>query len=77
MKSLERSYAWWSNLELDIESMVKEYGGCQQVLNKPVQIMYSPWMEPSGPWQIIHIDYAGPYLGEMFLVVVDAYSSVA
>ena len=36
--------------------------------------MYSPWIELSGPWQRIHIDYAGPYLGEMFLVVVDAYS---
>ena len=54
--------------------MVKECGGCQQFLNKPDQIMYSPWMEPSGPWQRIHIDYAGPYLGEMFLVVVDEYS---
>ena len=31
-------------------------------------------MESSGPWEIIHIDYAGPYLGEMFLVDVDAYS---
>ena len=74
MKSLARSYVWWPSLDLDIESMVKECGGFQQVLNKPDQIMYSPWMEPSGPWQRIHIDYAGPYLGEMFLVVVDAYS---
>ena len=53
--------------------MVKECGGCQQVLNKPDQIMYA-WMEPSGPWQRIHIDIAGPYLGDMFLVVVDAHS---
>ena len=67
MKSLARSYVWWPNLDLYIESIVKECDGCQQVFNKPDQIMYSLW-------QIIHIDYAGPYLGEMFLVVVDAYS---
>ena len=73
MKSLARSYVWWPNLDTDIESMVKECGGCQQALNRP-EIMYSPWIEPSGPWKRLHIDYAGPYLGEMFLVVVDAYS---
>ena len=27
----------------------------------------------TGPWERIHIDYAGPFLGTMFLVV-DAYS---
>ena len=27
-----------------------------------------------GPWQRIHIDYAGPFLGTMFFVTVDAYS---
>ena len=26
------------------------------------------------PWQRIHIDYAGPFLGQMFLIVVDAHS---
>ena len=31
-------------------------------------------MEPLGPWQRIHIDFAGPYLVEMFIVVVDEYS---
>ena len=29
MKSLARSYVWWPSLDLDIESMVKECGGCQ------------------------------------------------
>ena len=33
-----------------------------------------PWEWPSSPWQRIHIDFAGPFLGSMFLIVVDAYS---
>ncbi|XP_064107990.1 uncharacterized protein K02A2.6-like [Macrobrachium nipponense] len=33
-----------------------------------------PWKFPSKPWSLIHIDYAGPIEGQMFLVVIDAYS---
>ena len=31
-----------------------------------------PWMWPEKPWQRLHIDYAGPFLGRYFLIVVDA-----
>ena len=34
----------------------------------------NPWKWPSAPWQRIHIDFAGPFLGENFLLVVDAHS---
>jgi len=33
-----------------------------------------PWEWPSVPRQRIHVDYAGPFLDTMFLVVVDAHS---
>ena len=33
-----------------------------------------PWEWPERPWERIHLDYAGPFLGKMFLVVVDAHS---
>ena len=29
---------------------------------------------PSKPWQRIHIDFAGPFMGKMFLVIVCAHS---
>ena len=29
---------------------------------------------PSTPWQRIHVDFAGPFMGKMFLVVIDAHS---
>ena len=33
-----------------------------------------PWEFPEGPWRRIHVDFAGPYQGKNFLIVVDAYS---
>ena len=33
-----------------------------------------PWVWPSKPWQRVHLDFAGPFQGCMFLVGVDAYS---
>ena len=33
-----------------------------------------PWDWPEHPWQRIHLDYAGPINGKMFLVVIDAHS---
>ena len=35
---------------------------------------YGSWSWPTGPWQSIHIDFAGPFMSKMFLVIVDAYS---
>ena len=33
-----------------------------------------PWDWPEHPWQCIHLDYAGPINGKMFLIVVDGHS---
>ena len=34
----------------------------------------SPREWPSRPWQRLHIDYAGPFMGHMFLIVMDAHT---
>ena len=33
-----------------------------------------PWIWPAQPWQRIHIDYAGPFQGKYYFLVVDAHS---
>lgn len=33
-----------------------------------------PWDWPELPWQHIHLDYAGPFIRKMFLIVIDAHS---
>lgn len=33
-----------------------------------------PWKWPSRPWCRLHIDYAGPFLGHMWFLIIDAHS---
>ena len=74
MKSIARSYIWWPNLDQCLEKTVKNCLSCQQVKNVPAVAPLHPWVWPSKPWQRIHIDFAGPLKGRMYLVVVDAHS---
>ena len=74
MKALARRYVWWPGLDQEIVKKVKSCDKCQSNQSAPAEAPLHPWEWPGLPWSRIHIDYAGPYKGEMFLVVVDAYS---
>lgn len=74
MKNLARSYVWWPGLNKDIEQLAKSCQGCLQQQHLPRKAPLHPWEWPSKPWERIHIDYAGPVDGMMFLVIVDAHS---
>ena len=74
MKALAQSYLWWLNMDQDIVSEVKHCEQCQSHQSVPAEAPLQPWEWPGLPWSRIHIDYAGPFEGEMFLVVVDVYS---
>ena len=47
---------------------------CQENATSPPSVALHPWEFPNKPWSRLHIDYAGPLRGHMFLVVIDAYS---
>ena len=55
---------------------MKECSGCQETLNKPYITQYSTLVDITQhkPWQRVHVDFAGLYLGQMLLVTMDAYS---
>ena len=74
MKAVARSYFWWPGLDRDIEDLGKSCKSCQSVKNSPPVAPLHPWVWPSKPWERIHVDFAGPFLGSSFLIVVDAYS---
>ena len=74
MKGLARSYVWWPRMDLEIEALVKECTQCQESRPSPSAAPLHPWEWPAKPWSRIHIDFAGPFLGQMFLVIVDAHS---
>ena len=58
----------------DIVNTVQSCHICQQYRPAPPPAPLQPWKWPSHPWSRVHLDYAGPFLGHMFLVVVDAHS---
>ncbi|XP_062702030.1 uncharacterized protein K02A2.6-like [Aedes albopictus] len=74
MKSLARSFVFWPNMDADIEDYVRRCSNCAAASKAPVKTTLSSWPIPSMPWSRLHVDYAGPIKGKMFLVIVDAYS---
>ena len=76
MKSLARCYVWWPGMDGDLESCVKVCEACQVNQKTPPVVPLHPWSWPQKPWERVHIDYAGPFMGKMYLLVIDAYTKV-
>ena len=74
MKALARSYIWWPGLDDDITNMVKGCVECQSVRNLPAKAPLHPWAWSTSPWERLHVDFLGPFLGKMFFLVTDAHS---
>lgn len=73
-KSLARSYVWWPNIDKDIEALINSCFACQSNRNEPAKVVNHSWEYPKGPWQRLHIDFAGPINGINYFIVVDAFS---
>lgn len=73
-KSFARSYVWWPGLDADLERACRNCQQCQAVAHKPAAAPSHAWEWPQEPWSRLHVDYAGPFMGKMWLVVVDAHS---
>ena len=74
MKSVARSYMWWPGVDKEIKEVARACQSCQAVKHSPVVAPLHPWVWPVKPWQRVHLDFAGPFQGTMFLLAVDAHS---
>ena len=54
-------------MDKDLEEKVKNCDVCQEHQHKPQPATWE-W-----PWTRLHADYARPFMGKMFLIVVNAY----
>ena len=54
--------------------LVKKCTTCQESRPSPPVAPLHPWEWPSQPWSRLHLDFAGPFLGRMFLVLIDSHS---
>ena len=57
-----------------LEEKVKQCDACQRSRNQPTPAPIQSWEWPEKPWARLHVDYAGPLEGHIFLVLVDAHS---
>ena len=74
MKSLARMHVWWPSIEADVEQTVRLCNTCQSMQPRAPAAEANPWQWPSRPWHRVHVDFAGPYMGENFFIIVDAHS---
>ena len=74
MKSLARGHVWWPGMDKAIEDMAKSCTVCQTYQKAPPKAPLHPWEWPHQPWSRLHIDYAGLFMGKMFLLIIDAHS---
>ena len=74
MKALARCYVWWPKMDSAIEDLVKKCHACQETRAMPTAAPLHPWEQTAQPWSRLHLDFAGPFCGHMFLVLVDSHS---
>ena len=65
---------YWPGIGKDIERLVSDCAACQEYRNVPTSMELHPWEWPDKPWSRLHADFAGLFLGHMFLILVDAHS---
>ncbi|XP_015263739.1 PREDICTED: uncharacterized protein K02A2.6-like [Gekko japonicus] len=74
MKALARGCIWWPKLDKEIEEWAQVCTQCQQSRPEPPPAPPQKWESTGKPWSRLHVDFAGPVQGQMFLIVVDAWS---
>ena len=73
-KALARSYVWWPGITESIEQMIQRCEECQKHHREEPATPLQPLEVTAGPWQRVHIDFAGPFQNRMWLILVDSYS---
>ena len=74
MKQLARTLVWWPGIDQDIENTVKSCAECQTNQSSPTETPLLPWQWSSRPWSRVHVDFMGPFMRHMILVLVDSHS---
>ena len=74
IKSLARSYVYWPRIDTHIEDTARTCETCAKHGKNLTKIVNHPWAKTSAPFERVHADFAGPFLGSMWLLLVDTYS---
>ena len=67
-----RMHVWWPKIDENIENHANQCIPCQENSREPTKASVFIWENPKEPWKRLHIDFAGPYEGSMWLIAIDA-----
>ena len=74
MKQLARTAVYWPNIDSDIVELCRSCISCCEHRNAPAKLPNHPWILPEKPWSRVHVDHAINFMGQNWLVMVDAFS---
>ena len=74
MNAIAQGVVWWPGIDAEIERKVRECNKCQMHQKSQSLAPLHPWEWPNRPWTRLHIDFAGPFEGRMFLFTIDSHS---
>ncbi|BES87362.1 Hypothetical Protein NTJ_00167 [Nesidiocoris tenuis] len=74
MKALARSVVYWPRIDHDIEELCRNCAECLSTHRQPKKVEKHFWEYPAYAWERIHVDFAGPFMGHQFFLVVDSHS---
>ncbi|KAL1435106.1 hypothetical protein MTO96_011270 [Rhipicephalus appendiculatus] len=61
-------------MDADIEHKVNVCGTCQASRPESPQAPVHHWERTRTPWSRLHVDFAGPFQGQVFFIFVDSFS---
>ncbi|UYV77453.1 K02A2.6-like, partial [Cordylochernes scorpioides] len=74
MKALARNFIWWPGIDREIEEITRVCRECNINNHTLKQESVHRWESAPTPWYRVHLDFAGPFMNKMFLIVIDSYS---
>ncbi|XP_018365759.1 PREDICTED: uncharacterized protein K02A2.6-like, partial [Trachymyrmex cornetzi] len=74
MKAVARQYVWWPKIDKEIEGYVKQCEACRAMASNPSKSPLVKFPEAKFPFDRVHIDFAGPFKGKTYLIVIDAFT---
>ena len=72
--TLPYTVVWSLKLDTDSDEVIRGCNECQLTRPMPPGALLNPLPWPTKPWSHIHVDYKGPFMNHMFLIIIDAWS---
>ncbi|KAF2881214.1 hypothetical protein ILUMI_24960 [Ignelater luminosus] len=74
MKGLARGFCWWTGIDREIENLAKTCKNCNLERNNPAIVEKHIWEPCAQLFERVHADFAGPFMGKHFFILVDSFS---